>query len=69
MSDRLAKQVVSIAAKMHTSVDDLVDDVILVTRGNTVLGHASPNKIKQTEALYMPGAHESVASADAAALP
>ena len=40
----------SIAAKSQTSVDDLVDDVIVVLRGNTVLGHASPNK--QTEAIY-----------------
>ena len=61
------KQVVSsIAAKTQTSVDDLIDDVIAVPRGNTVLGHSSPNK--QTEALYMSGAHKSVASADAAAL-
>ena len=60
------KQVVSIAAKTQTSVDDLVDDVIVVPRGNTVLSHASPNK--QTEALNMSGAHKSVASADAAVL-
>ena len=48
-------QVVSIAAKTQTSVDDLVDDVIVVLRGNTVLSQASANK--QTEAFYMSGAH------------
>ena len=51
----------SIAAKTQTSVGDLVDVVIVVPRGNTVPGHASPNK--QTDALYMSGAHKSAAAA------
>ena len=54
----------SIAANTQISVDDLVDDVIVVPRGNTVLGHAN----KQTEAIYISGAHKSVASAVAAVL-
>ena len=56
----------SIAAKTHTSVNDWVDDVIVVQRGNTVLGDASPTK--QIGALDMSGAHKSVVSAVAAAL-
>ena len=55
------KQVVLIAAKTQTSVDNSV-----VPQGNTVLGHTSLRK--QTQALCMSGTHKSVASADAAAL-
>ena len=51
----------SVAAKTQTSVNDWVDDVIVVPRGNTVLGDASPNK--QIGALDMSCAHKSVVSA------